>query len=217
MKQKILLHACCAPCTAGVYDELIQNYDVILFWYNPNIFPKTEHDRRLNELLNFCDTKNIKILVGDYSWEEENDFWLKKIKGLENEPEKGKRCEICYKMRLEAVAVVAEQTNEHHKNEFDFFATTLSISPYKDAETINRIGEKIASGCHSEFISESHRASNKIPKQVRNDKGNPLKYFSADFKKNDGAKLASKISKELNLYRQNYCGCEFSINKKALD
>jgi len=74
MKQKILLHACCAPCTAGVHDQLKNDYDVTFFWYNPNIFPKAEHDRRLNELLNFCDKLGIKILFGDYSWEDEHNY-----------------------------------------------------------------------------------------------------------------------------------------------
>src|SRR3990172_1140640 len=111
MKKKILLHACCAPCTAGVYQQLKDDFEVRLFWYNPNIFPKAEHDRRLTELLNFCDKLNIKILIGDYDWGEEHAFWLKKIKGLESEPERGKRCEVCYQMRLEATAIVAGQFN----------------------------------------------------------------------------------------------------------
>ncbi len=192
MKQKILLHACCAVCAAGVLDQL-KNDDlaVTLFWYNPNIFPKVEHDRRLNELLNFCDSQNVKILVGDYDWSEEHAYWLSLVDGLENEPERGKRCEVCYRMRLEAVATVAAQINDHHKNEYSFFGTTLSVSTHKDAELINKIGKKIDA-------SYSHT------------KGNSLKYFIADFKKFEGAKKAAKISKELNLYRQNYCGCEFS-------
>jgi len=189
MKQKILLHACCAPCTAGVYDQLKDEFDVTLFWYNPNIFPKAEHDRRLNELMNFCDEKNIRIMVGDYDWVGEHAYWLEMTKGLEDEPERGKRCNVCYKMRLEAVAAVAAQANDHHEGEFDFFGAELSISPHKNSEMINKIGLTIA----EEF---------------------GIDYFVADFKKNNGFKKASEISEELKLYRQDYCGCEFNQTKK---
>ena len=185
MKQKILLHACCAVCTAGVYDRLKNDYDVTFFWYNPNIFPKAEHDRRLNELLNFCDKLGIKILFGDYSWEDEHNYWLKKIKGLEDEPERGQRCEKCFQIRLEATAIIAAQTNKHHTNSYDFFSAELSISPHKNAEMINKIGERVG----EKF---------------------GISFYSADFKKQDGFQKANKISKKYNLYRQSYCGCEFS-------
>ena len=185
-RTKILLHACCAPCTAGVFDQLEKDYDATLFWYNPNIYPRTEHDRRLNELINFCDLKNIRIIVGDYLWEDEHNFWLKKIKGLENEPERGKRCEVCYKLRIEAMAVIAKNANDHHKNTFDLIGAELSISPHKETTMVNAIGEKVA-------------------------KKYGLIFLSTDFKKNDGYKKSCELSKEYNLYRQNYCGCEFSI------
>jgi predicted adenine nucleotide alpha hydrolase (AANH) superfamily ATPase len=187
-KKKILLHACCAPCTAGVYDRLKNDYKITLFWYNPNIYPKEEHDHRLTELLNFCDLKTVRILVGDYSWEEEHNFWLKKIKRLENEPERGKRCEVCYKIRLEATAAIATSANEHHANTFDIIGAELSISPYKEAEIVNQIGKKTAKKLGLEFLS-------------------------ADFKKNDGYKKACELSKKYNLCRQTYCGCEFSVKK----
>lgn len=185
MKQKILLHACCAPCTAGVYQQLIDDFDITLFWYNPNIFPKVEHDRRLNELLNFCDQENIRIIVGDYDWSEEHGYWLEEIKGLEKEPERGKRCEKCYQMRLEATAVIAAQSNDHHDGEFDLFGAELSISPHKDAKMINEIGDKVGEKFGIDF-------------------------YISDFKKNDGFKKASEISSKYKMYRQNYCGCEFS-------
>jgi len=196
-KKKILLHACCAPCTAGVYNQLKNDFDVRLFWYNPNIFPKAEHDRRLTELLNFCDKLGIKIIIGDYFWQEEHKYWLKKTKGLENEPERGlpakpgyawqagRRCKICYRMRLEATAAVAQQINNHHSNSFEHFGAELSVSPHKDAEMINKIGERVG-------------------------KKFGLAFYSADFKKGGGAQIASKISRKYNLYRQSYCGCEFS-------
>jgi len=185
MKQKILLHACCAPCTAGVYEQLKDDFDVMLFWYNPNIWPKAEHDRRLTELLNFCDKLSIKIIVGDYFYDEEHTYWLKKVKGLEKEPERGKRCQKCYQMRLEATAVVAQQINNHHPNSFDYFGAELSISPYKDAEKINKIGERVG-------------------KKIN------IKFYSADFKKHGGFQKSAEISKKYSLYRQSFCGCEFS-------
>jgi predicted adenine nucleotide alpha hydrolase (AANH) superfamily ATPase len=199
MKKKILLHACCAPCTAGVCEQLKSEFDVTLFWYNPNIFPKAEHDRRLSELINFCDKENIKIIVGEYDWDEEHNYWLELIKGLEKEPERGKRCQICYQMRLEATAALAAQANDHHDGEFNYFAAELSISPHKNSKTINEIGDKI-----SKKLTTSH------PREG----GDLLRYYSADFKKDDGAKLASEISSKNNLYRQDYCGCEFSKIKK---
>lgn len=190
-KNKILLHACCAPCTTGVYEQLKKNYEITLFWYNPNIFPKAEHDRRLTELLNFCDGKNIKILIGDYLWEDEHKFWLKKITGMENEPERGERCQICYKIRLEATAAIAKRVNDHHKNTFNLVGTELSVSPHKDSEMINQIGSKV----------------------VRN---SGIGFLSADFKKNDGYKKSCELSKKYKLYRQNYCGCEFSAKKSKV-
>ena len=192
------MHACCAPCTAGVYEQIKDNFEVTLFWYNPNIFPKAEHDRRLRELLDFCDNEGIKIIVGEYDWSEEHAYWLDLVKDLENEPERGKRCEICYRMRLEATASIAAQANDHHPGEFDYFTAELSISPHKNAEMINEAGLKIG-----ENLATSHPIES----------GDPLQFYAADFKKNDGYKKGCEISKEHNLYRQGYCGCEFSIRK----
>jgi len=198
MKKGILLHACCAVCTAGVYDQLKNDYNITLFWYNPNIFPKAEHDRRLTELLNFCDKLDIKIIIGDYFWQEEHKYWLKTIKGLEGEPERGRRCEICYKLRLEATAAVAGQINNHHPNSFDYFGAELSVSPHKNAEMINRIGERVEKGVHSTRQSLAQDAEQK------------MKYLLSNFKKRGGFQKASEISKKYKLYRQGYCGCEFS-------
>ena len=185
MAKKILLHACCAPCTVGVWGQLKDDFEITLFWYNPNISPKAEHDRRLTELLNFCDSQNIKIIVGDYDWDEEHKYWLDLVKGLEKEPERGKRCEVCYEMRLEATAAIAAQANDHHDGEFDLFGAELSISPHKDAKMINKIGERVG----EKF---------------------GVDYYIADFKKHDGAKLVSEINSKYKMYRQNFCGCEFS-------
>lgn len=198
MKQKILLHACCAPCTVGVWGQLKDDFEITLFWYNPNISPKAEHDRRLTELLNFCDSQNIKIIVGDYDWDEEHKYWLSLIVGLENEPERGKRCEVCYKMRLEATAAIAAQSNDHHDGEFDLFGAELSISPHKDVKMINEVGERVG---------------RKIDASRSRERGNLLRYYIADFKKREGGKKSAKISREYKMYRQNFCGCEFSDQK----
>lgn len=198
MKKKILLHACCAPCAAGVYTQLKADFEITLFWYNPNIFPKAEHDRRLNELLNFCDRENIRIMFGDYDWVEEHGFWIQVVKGLEDEPECGKRCEKCFETRLEATAAVAAQANDHHDhNEFsakggpaygwNLFGTTLSISPHKEAKMINEIGERVGKKFEVDF-------------------------YISNFKKQDGSKKAAEISLKNKMYRQHYCGCEFSKN-----
>lgn len=199
-KKKILLHACCAVCTAGVYEQLKSEFDVTLFWYNPNIFPKAEHDQRLTELLNFCDQLNIKIIIGEYDWHEEHKYWLKLIKGWEREPERGKRCDLCYRMRIEATASIAVQANDHHSGEFDFFGAELSVSPHKNAKMINEIGERVEKDVHSTL---RHR-------RIAQDAGQELKYLPSNFKKYGGAHMALEISKKYNLYRQNYCGCEFS-------
>ncbi|MCX6812798.1 MAG: epoxyqueuosine reductase QueH [Candidatus Berkelbacteria bacterium] len=183
--KKILLHSCCAPCTAGVIEQLKDDFEPTLFWYNPNIFPQSEHDRRLNELLNFADDLGIKVLYGDYDYQSEHKFWLKKIAGFEDEPERGRRCEICYRLRLEATAEMAAAINKYHPDSFDLFGAELSISPHKDSEMINIIGEKIGKKYH-------------------------LNFLSANFKQNDGFKKSLEVSKSHNLYRQNYCGCEFS-------
>lgn len=179
MNKTILLQACCAPCTSGVWQKLKNDYDIILFWYNPNIAPKEEHDRRRDELIRFANKIGVKILVGSYDYEHEHKYWLNLVSGLENEPERGRRCEICYKMRLEATAFL----NDERK--FDFFGTELSISPHKDAEKINQIGLEL-------------------------EKEHQTKYFVADFKKADGFKNSLILSKEHSLYRQSYCGCEYS-------
>jgi len=178
-KQKLLLHICCIGCGIGVVDELEKEFDVTLFFYNPNIFPIEEFDRRLEEIERITKNKGLKIIVQrdeDYSW------WRERVRGLETEPEKGARCKVCYSLRL-------RKTLEYgRKNGFDVFGTTLTISPHKDSDIINEIGQTFQ-------------------------KHFQLKYFDKDFKKEDGFKKSCRLSKEFGLYRQNYCGCEFSIRK----
>jgi len=174
-KPKLLLHICCVGC--GVYASQIlkQNFEVILFFYNPNIWPQTEYDKRLVEAKKIARQFDLELIKGEY----DHDEWLKAIQGHEKDPEKGERCLICYEFRLKEAAAMARQLD------CEYLTTTLTTSPHKNAKAINGIGEKIA--------GESN-----------------LKFLIEDFKKQDGFKKSSALSRELGLYRQNYCGCEFS-------
>ena len=176
---KILLHACCAPCLTNSIKELQeQGFEVTVYFYNPNITPYVEYQKRLEELIGFCQKQNYPLIIEEGGFA----FWKEICDPLKNEREGGKRCENCFKIRLEKTAAVAEEKN------FDYFCTTLTISPHKNSKIINVKGEEIAEKYNVEFLPR-------------------------DFKKNDGFKKSLYISKEFNLYRQNYCGCEYSIRK----
>ena len=175
----LLLHSCCAPCSSYVLEYLSQFFNITVLYYNPNISPKDEYLYRLQEekrLISEMNFKNpVKILDCDYNADE----FFAVAKGLEKEPEGGKRCKKCFDLRLDFTAKTAKE------NKFDYFATTLTISPLKNANLINQIGESLA------------------------EKYN-VKYLSSDFKKKEGYKRSITLSKEYNLYRQNYCGCIYS-------
>ena len=173
----LLLHACCAPCSSYVIEYLSNYFRLTILFFNPNIGEREEYSYRRDELKRLISEMKTKYPVsfidGEYNPQEFYDV----AKGLENEPERGKRCSKCFSLRLNYTASVAE------KEGFDYFATTLTLSPLKNAEVINSIGEKIE--CKS-------------------------KYLPSDFKKKEGYKRSIVLSKEHNLYRQNYCGCVFS-------
>lgn len=178
--EKVLLHICCAPDATYPFFYLRgRHYGVTGFFYNPNIHPLSEYEKRLEEIVRFSRVINMDLEVGKY----DKDSWMERIKGTENEPEGGKRCYICYKMRLEETARIAKE------NGFDYFTTTLSISPHKNIKWIFDIGE-----------------------QVGNKYG--VKFLKADFKKRNGFKSSIVLSKYYKMYRQNYCGCVFSQIKK---
>ncbi len=181
-KPRLLLHACCAPCSSAVLEMLCTVFDVSIYYYNPNIWPPEEYHRRAEELVRFLGETDatIHIAQADYSPPEFYDA----IAGLEAEPERGGRCTVCYRLRMEHAATYAK---EHG---FDYFTTTLSISPHKDAARINEIGAALAA-------------------QV----GVP--HFTSDFKKHGGYQRSLQISAEHGLYRQDYCGCEFSAQRTA--
>ncbi|MFA5051169.1 MAG: epoxyqueuosine reductase QueH [Patescibacteria group bacterium] len=175
---KLLLHICCANC-ATVPIELLQGqFDLTLFWYNPNIYPSAEYEKRLAEVRKLSAIYKIDLLEESY----ENEKWQETIKGKENELEGGERCQICFKMRLEKTAQIAQRCD------IPYFATSLTVGPSKNAVKINQIGVELAQKYD-------------------------LKFFEADFKKNDGFKRSLELSKEYNFYRQNYCGCAFSVRQ----
>ena len=183
---RILLHSCCAPCSSYVISYLYNYFDITIFYYNPNISPKDEYLKRKEEqirLINEIKTKNkLDIIDCDY----DNDLYEKSIKGLENEPERGNRCTVCFNLRLNKTAEIAKKFN------YDYFGTTLTVSPYKNSNLINEIGLDIS-------------------------KKYDINYLVSDFKKKNGYKKSIELSKEFNLYRQNYCGCKYSKRTKLSD
>jgi len=175
MKLSILLHTCCAPCSTHVITELKKDYEITLFFYNPNVHPEEEYDKRLNEAGKIAEVLKVSFIEGGY----DNKKWLDAVKGYEKNEEGGERCEICFRNRLEKTARLAKEKG------FDFFSTTLTVSPYKDAEKVNMIG------------------------MVAGEKYD-IRFLSKDFKKKDGYGKSIELSKEHNLYRQHYCGCVYS-------
>ncbi len=176
---KLLLHSCCAPCSSYCLEYLSQYFEITVLYYNPNISPREEFLKRAEEqrrLISELPAKNPISLVTDDGGTRE---FYEAVKGLENVPEGGERCFKCYRLRLEHAAKYAAE------NGFDYFCTTLSISPLKNAQKLNEIGET---------LSEIY----------------PVKFLPSDFKKKGGYLRSIELSREYGLYRQNYCGCEFS-------
>ena len=178
-KPVLLLHSCCGPCSSYVLEYLTQYFYIKLFFYNPNIQPSEEYDKRLEEQKKIIERMkledHVELIEGEYN---PSDFF-NAIKGLESEPEGGKRCEVCIKMRMTEAVKAAKLYNA------DFFATTLTVSPHKNAPYINTTGEKIA---------EEYGTA----------------YLISDFKKKNGYKRSIELCREYDIYRQNYCGCVFS-------
>lgn len=174
---RILFHTCCSPCACQPIRELLEaGFEVTVFYDNPNIQPKEEYDARLRELKKYLqELPGVKIIEGEYDVLE----WLEKIKGLENEPERGRRCDVCYEFRLRRTAKRAGELG------YEYFGSSLSISPHKKADKISELGQKIA-------------------------KEYGLKFMDRDWKKMGGFQAACRLAKEHNFYRQNYCGCVFS-------
>lgn len=185
-RKKILLHSCCAPCSSWVITYLTKYFDITILYYNPNISPNEEYDKRKKEQIRLIKEIDkigtIDIIDCDY----ENNIYEEKIKGYEECPERGERCTICFNLRLEKTAKIAKENN------FDYFCSTLTVSPYKNAKLINEIGKELG------------------------DKYN-IKWLYSDFKKENGYKNSIELSKKYNLYRQDYCGCIYSKRKNIYD
>ncbi|MBQ9072474.1 MAG: epoxyqueuosine reductase QueH [Bacilli bacterium] len=176
-RPSLLLHACCGPCSSYVLEYLSNYFDITIYYYNPNIYPIEEYTRRKEELKTFVNKFNNKIKVIEELYNP--DDYYKNIKGLERLGEKSKRCYKCYEFRLDKTAKYAKENN------YDYFTTTLSISPYKNADWLNEIGKN---------MEEKYN----------------IDYLFADFKKKNGYKRSLELSKEYKLYRQDYCGCVYS-------
>lgn len=179
IRPSLLLHACCAPCSSYVLEYLNSYFDITVYFYNPNITEINEYKKRADELIRLISelphSNNISFVCGSY----EPDKFYELSHGMEHLPEGGKRCFECYRLRLEQTAVYAKDRH------FDYFTTTLSISPHKNAQILNQIGAELS------------------------DKYN-VNYLFSDFKKKNGYKRSCELSAVYNLYRQNYCGCIFS-------
>jgi len=178
-KPTILLHACCATCLCYPFYHLSEKFEVVVYFYNPNIYSMPEYEKRLRDVTIF--TKDLKALlfVGEY----ENKIWDERILGLEKEPEGGARCEQCFKLRLEKTAAFAKE------KKYDFFASTLPVSPHKNYNLIKNLSENIGNELDISFYDEN-------------------------FRKKDGFKKTIDLSKENGFYRQNFCGCIYSLKNK---
>jgi predicted adenine nucleotide alpha hydrolase (AANH) superfamily ATPase len=174
-RKKLLLHCCCAPCGTHPFRALRGQYDVTVYFDNPNIHPAGEYQARLEEIRALAERWHFTLVEGEY----DSVGWFDAVRGHEEEPEGAARCAICYRIRLERAARTAKSLG------MDCFATTLSVSPHKNAKTINRIGKEAGGLIGIQFVE-------------------------ADFKKMDGFKISCELSRAEGLYRQDYCGCIFS-------
>lgn len=178
-KPKLLLHSCCGPCSSAVLERIEGYFDIDVFYYNPNIDSADEFYRRSDEQIKLVEDlgldDKIDVKVIKYNHQE----FLSYIKGFEKYEEGGARCFRCYRQRLEAAAKYAAENN------YDYFTTTLSISPHKDSQILNRLGK---------FLSKKYKVN----------------YLFSDFKKKNGFKRSVELTDKFNMYRQDYCGCEFS-------
>lgn len=178
---KLFLHACCAPCSSYCLEYLTEHFEVTLFYYNPNISPASEYDYRLNELKRLVEEQPHKYPVSICKAPYDPTVFYDMAQGHEKDPERGERCQMCIKQRLELTAEMAA------KGGYDYFTTTLSLSPYKDEQYINELGGKLA---------EQYGVS----------------YLFSDFRQRNGFERSIELSEKYNLYQQNFCGCVFSTH-----
>ena len=210
-KPRLLLHACCGPCSSAVLERLADHFKITIFYYNPNIHPAAEYERRLEELAFFLNRRKNKqqadstvdLVRADYNI---GDFFaavnIEEFPERAQEPERGERCFACYNLRMKKAALYALE------NGFDYFTTTLSISPHKDSEKINKIGAALEQELKASCASP-HETPNTFEASLGQISAVP-RYLYADFKKQNGYKRSLEISAEYGLYRQDYCGCIYS-------
>ena len=179
----LLLHSCCGPCSTCVIERLSDYFKITVFYYNPNIYPEEEYYKRKEVQLDFIKSFPAKNKVEFLDCDYEPEIFKEKTKGYEQCKEGEERCYICYNLRMEETAKTGE------KNNFDYFTTTLSVSPYKNSKWVNEIGRNL------------ERKYN-------------IKYLPSDFKKKDGYKRSIELCKKYCLYRQSYCGCVYSLAEK---
>ena len=180
---KLLLHSCCAPCSSYVLEYLSNYFEITVFYYNPNIFPEVEYTKRILEQQTLIDELPKKYPISFLAGNYDRERFFEMATGLEHLREGGERCFKCYELRLEEAAKIAKDAG------FDYYTTTLSISPLKNADKLNEIGMRLA---------EQYG----------------VEYLQSDFKKKNGYKRSIELSSEYGLYRQDYCGCEFSYRDR---
>lgn len=179
-KPKLLLHACCGICSSSVLERLIPYFDITVLYYNPNIYPEEEYIKRYETLKELITKSKSNVKIKEIGYESEK--FDKIAQGLENEKEGGARCTKCFYLRLEETAKLAQ------KEDYDYFCTTLSVSPYKNSQKLNEIGK---------ILENKYK----------------INYLYSDFKKKEGYKRSNELSRKYELYRQNYCGCKYSLNE----
>ena len=182
-RPRVLLHVCCGPCSSSVLEYLTQYFDLTLLWYNPNIYPEAEFELRLETLKKLIGDMGLADKVSLLTEQHRSDEYYARVKGLEDEPEGGRRCTECFRLRLEEAAKAAKAGG------FDYFCTTLTLSRHKDAVRINTLAEEIAAR-------------------------EGVKWLPSDFKKRDGENRSIELCEQYHVYRQLYCGCEYSLKKR---
>ena len=182
-RPRVLLHVCCGPCSSAVLEYLTQYFELTLLWYNPNIYPEAEFQKRYDTLLKLIRDMGLEDRVGVLFEEHRSAEYYARARGLEDEPEGGRRCTECFRLRLEETAKLAAARG------FDYFCTTLTLSRHKDAVRINAIAEEIA-------------------------QKTGVKWLPSEFKKRDGENRSLALCEQYNVYRQLYCGCEYSLKKR---
>lgn len=217
VRKSVLLHSCCGPCSSYVVTYLKEYFDVTVLYYNPNIYPEEEYMHRLSEQARLLKELNVPLIEVGYDHDEFLDY----VRGYEAEPEGGARCKKCFELRLEKTYELAQ------KYGFDYICTTLTVSPHKNAMVINAVGQAIISAHSYNYIeteSCTARPNEMNPDtdmentcEAHSSLSHSIMWLPGDFKKREGYKKSIELSKQYDLYRQEYCGCEFALNRREFE